>query len=83
MTFVPNRQTREIQRFKARDQGGQGYEVVIYQEFLEHRSMDSEFSDWIPGLKSIELADGSPINFIDQDSFLIVATGQVIRRSAI
>ena len=77
---MANRESRELERFMAIDGLGNEYMVLIHQEFIESRAMGRE-PQWIPGLKSIELSNGDPVNFIDKNTFLIVKSGRKITRS--
>lgn len=72
-------ETREIDEFEARDDNGNTYTVTEYQEFIESRTINRPV-EWIPGLKSLELDDGSKVNFIDDNTFKIVATDTIIHR---
>ena len=73
------RERRVIDRFKARDDDGNAYVVVECQDFNEYRTL-SEPTQWVPGLKSLMLDDGSSVNFIDDNTFKIVKTDTIIRR---
>jgi len=64
-------------RMKADD--GTVYEVDEIQEFTGSSSL-SGGRKWIPTLTRLELPDGSHANHIDDDTFEIVATGEIIRR---
>lgn len=55
------------------------YEVEEIQEYSDASSFDGE--EWIEGLKRLELSDGSHVNYIDDDTFQIVATGKLLRRA--
>lgn len=71
---------RELERFECQDDGGRRYAIVAYQQFTAFKPM-SGASRWVPGLKRLELADGSSsVNYIDEQHCKIVATGTVVRR---
>lgn len=36
--------------------------------------------EWIKGLKRMELDDGSPVNYIDANTFKIALTDQIVRK---
>lgn len=57
-----------------------GLEVVIdeYQEFIDGRSKEDTREVWLPGLKRLELRDGGAVNFIDENTFQVVSTGQIL-----
>ena len=65
-------------RMKADD--GTIYEVDEIQEYISSRP-HSGGERWIPSLKRLELTDGSHVNHIDDDTFEIVSTGEIIRRA--
>jgi hypothetical protein len=58
---------------------GTEYVVYEYQEFLDASTYDGE--KWVPGLKWLELNDGSKLNHIDDDTFKIVRSGTIVRRA--
>jgi hypothetical protein len=70
----------QIDRFNARAEDGRLFSVVIYQEFVDGTAIGDEAKKWIPGMKRIALSDGSSVNFVDQNTFRIVQTGEIIRR---
>lgn len=55
------------------------YEVYEIQEYVDASSFDGEA--WVKGLKRLELDDGTHVNHIDDNTFKIVVTGEVIRRA--
>jgi hypothetical protein len=71
---------REIERFEAQTENGTVLTVVIFQEFVDATAMGDTAQRWIPGMKRIELDDGSPLNFIDNKTFRLVLTDQIVRR---
>ncbi len=60
------------------DDGSQ-HRAFIHQERINTSSMDGVGS--IPGLKTIRLADGTPLNYVDEQTFKNVATGQLLSRT--
>lgn len=70
---------REIERFRASADDGTVYTVVTIQELVEAKA-SGQAPHWIKGLKRLELDDGSPVNYIDPQTFKIVATNQLIRK---
>lgn len=71
---------REIDRFTAVTESGLSYKIVAYQEFIRVSAMSSPES-WIPGMKRLELANGSsPVNRIDDSTFKIVLTNEIVRK---
>jgi len=59
---------------------GRSYVVHEYQEFIHAGTKDGD--DWIPGMKFLELADGSKVNYIDDNTFKIVRFDTTLRRLA-
>lgn len=70
---------RLIARHQMQSDDGTRYEVLEYQEFLDAGTKDGP--DWVPGLKRLVLANGRHLNHIDDDTFQIVVTGQIVRRA--
>lgn len=71
---------RQIDCFDAKTNDGRRYSVVVYQEFVDATAMGDQTRKWLPGLKRAELSDGSSLNRIDNDTFKIVATDEIIRK---
>ena len=68
---------REIERFTVTGDDGTAYEVVGYQEFIRDGA-----GNWIPGMKHLEIAGtGAAVNFVDDNTFKIFDTGEVLRRT--
>lgn len=76
------KETRVIEEFFAEDDDGNDYEVEITQEFMERRHIASPFPEWVGGLKEARLDDGTPLNYIDADTYKVVTTGKIIKRVA-
>lgn len=70
---------KEIERFEAESDDGTIYTVVIIQEYRDASSMSNPNS-WVPGLKRLELLDGSAVNSLDSKTFKVVATDEIIRK---
>lgn len=66
-----------IEEVTARDELGNEYSVLVYQEFLESTAMNRPPS-WVPGLKEMRLEDGTFVNFIDDNTFEIVGRPSTI-----
>lgn len=76
---MAGRRTRkEVDRFQAESDDGDVYTVVVFQEFIEFRSMTG--NDWKPGLRELKLLDGSHVNEIDSETFQILDTDEIIRK---
>ena len=69
----------EIDRFEARADDGTIYVVVAIQEYADASSM-ARPNQWIEGFKRLELLDGAPVNYINAETFKIVASGEIIRK---
>jgi hypothetical protein len=52
--------------------------AFVHQERINTSSMDGVAS--IPGLKTIRLQDGTPLNYVDEQTFKNVATGELLSR---
>ena len=61
-----------------RSDAGASYVVYEYQEFVDAGSKGCD--DWIPGLKYLDLGNGSRVNFVDENTFKIMRSGAVLRR---
>jgi hypothetical protein len=72
------RTRREVDRFDAESEDGEVYTVVVYQEFVEFRSVMG--NDWKPGLQELRLLDGSHVNQIGSETFRILDTDEIIRK---
>jgi hypothetical protein len=57
---------------------GTRYDVLDIQEYVD--ASDKDGASWIPGMKRLELNDGSPVNYIDENTFEILRSGLRIRR---
>ena len=61
------------------DKRGNQHRVYVNQEWIDASSMDGEAK--IPGLKTIRLRDGTPLNFVDDQTFKNVVTGELLTRT--
>lgn len=68
-----------IRTIRCEDDQGNQYQVEEWQEFIDAGHMRDPNAR-IPGMKELRLSDGSPVNFIDSDTFKIVRTDAIIRR---
>ena len=69
---------RRIAQHTMRSDDGRTYIVDEYQEFIDVGTKDGE--DCLPGMKYLQLADGSKVNFVDDDTFKIVRSGTILQR---
>jgi hypothetical protein len=67
-----------VERFNVAGDDGITHTVIAIQEFIEVRAVGQH--EWIKGMKRLELDDGSPINYIDANTFKIVFTDQIVRK---
>lgn len=69
-----------IATHRMRADDGTFYEVDEIQEFISSHSLSGS-EKWVPSLKRLELSDGSHVNHIDDNTFEIVRSGEIIRRA--
>jgi hypothetical protein len=58
---------------------GTHYRALVHQGRIDTSSMDGVSS--IPGLKTIRLQDGTPLNYVDDETFKNVVTGELLSRT--
>ena len=68
----------ERQRFKCRDDDGNEHTVIEYQELIDTSSDDGPGS--IEGMRSLVDSRGHDITPIDDNTFQILLTGQILRK---
>ena len=66
--------------FKAKGESGTIYTVIEWQTMIQTRMMDGMHET--PGTTFLSLSDGRDVNVIDDTTFQIVSTGEVIRKIA-
>jgi hypothetical protein len=69
---------REVERFTAVSDDGQRHTIIAMQEMIEVNAVGQH--TWIKGLKRMQLPDGSPVNYIDPNTFQIVHTDLIVRK---
>jgi len=57
---------------------GTQHRAYIHQERIDTSSMDGPSST--PGQKTCRLADGTPLNYVDENTFKNVLTGELLSR---
>lgn len=77
---MTKRIVREIERIDCEDEDGNEYVAVVYQDFLISEAMGRAPQE-LPGLKELRLSDGSHLNWIDDNTFQIVANDKVLKRT--
>ncbi len=58
---------------------GAQHRAQVHQERSNVSSMDGVGS--IPGMKTIRLADGTPLNYVDENTFENPITGELLSRT--
>jgi hypothetical protein len=64
----------EIDRFEAKAKDGTIYEIIAYQAMIDAGT------DKIPGMKKLVTSDGLAVNYIDDQTFKIVATNEIVHK---
>ncbi len=67
-----------VDRFIAVDENGNEYELSVYQKIVEARTRGGTHR--MPGMKRISTSDGLSVNRIDDDTYKIVLTDQILRK---
>lgn len=71
---------REVERFSAISDSGKHYTIVVYQNFIDVTTLNSQNREELPGLKSMITSTGLTVNYIDPNNFQIVQTGEHLRK---
>lgn len=67
-----------IDQFAAQDVDGNNYTVLIYQDFIDVTSKSGP--GLLPGLKSATLSDGRPLNRVDDLTYRIISSGDILKK---
>lgn len=67
---------QKVGSFKAQRPNGEVVIIDEYQEFIDATSLGDATRKYVPGLKRLVLRDGGAVNFIDEKTFQVVATGE-------
>lgn len=70
---------KEIDSFPAFTDTGTEYRIFQYQEYID-ASTAQKPNATIPGLKFMETSDGFHVNYLDDNTYQIVETGEIVRR---
>ena len=70
---------QEIGRCTAVADDGTMYTVITYQHFTRSNLISGP-QQWIPGTKHMALLNGESVNYIDDETFQIVQTDEIIRK---
>jgi hypothetical protein len=73
---MESKEPRQINEFKVVDEQGSDYTLVEYQNVTETRSLKWRRA----GPSRFELADGTPVDKIDEETFKIETSDTVLRR---
>jgi hypothetical protein len=71
---------KEIDRFITADDDGNEVTIICLQTIIESKPLDSNVSR-IRGLKEYVTTSRLPVTSIDSETFKIVTTGQITRKS--
>lgn len=67
-----------IEEFDTRASDGRMERLYVYQQIIDAGTLDDPHAT-IPGLKRIETADGHAVNFVDDQTFTLVSTGETLK----
>ena len=70
---------KEIDQFEVISEAGKEYTMTVYQEYINVSSHDDPNAT-IPGHKQAHTLEGYHVNFIDNNTFKIVETNEVVHR---
>ena len=68
-----------VEQFDARNANGQVYRLYVYQDIIDAGTFDDPHAT-LPGMKRIVTGQGQHVNFIDDNTFKIVATDETLTR---
>ncbi len=75
---MDNKTLELIDRIDANSDDGTKYEILVYQEMITMETMGE--TKVLPGLKELTLTNGDHVNFVDDNTFEIVSTGERLTR---
>ena len=67
-----------IGRYSCVDDDGNQYVVIETQDIITSQTLGG--TSEMPGMKSLSLTDGSPVNFINDNTFKVVRIDTIIRK---
>lgn len=70
---------RAIDRHDCEDDEGREYVVIEYRHFSIREPLNGPRQE-VPGVREYRLSDGSDVNWIDDNTFQILANDRIIRR---
>ena len=68
-----------VDTFTAFDENGNPVRIVVFEEQIASGQLKNPGAP-TGGMKRVQTEDGKAVNFIDDATFKVVATGQVVRR---
>ncbi|MDE4098973.1 MULTISPECIES: hypothetical protein [Rhodobacterales] len=71
--------TVHVRSIECIDDNGNTFWIEEYQDIREHRPLSGKASK-IKGMKSLALRDGSPVNFIDENTFEVLKYDRIVRK---
>ncbi|RUW92059.1 hypothetical protein [Mesorhizobium sp. M7A.F.Ca.US.010.02.1.1] len=69
---------QEVGRYRCRGSDGREYIVVEYQNMVAFDGMSGR--QYRPGTKELRLEHGGAVNFIDENTFQILSTDEIIQK---
>jgi hypothetical protein len=73
------KRTIEKRRYRTRSDSGIEHIVIEYQDYISAGTFDNPNGE-VAGLKSLRTDTGLFVNYIDSETFLIVQTGEIVRK---
>lgn len=70
---------KEIGRYYCMGDSGHEYIVIEYQNYRRWQPLSGPAQD-VPTTKEMFLSDGRDVNFIDENTFQIVLTDEIVRK---
>jgi hypothetical protein len=70
----------ETDRFLAKADSGKEYVVIQYQDYIDVSTHDNPNSKILSRIKRLETEDGLLVTYIDEKTFSIFDTGEIIRK---
>jgi hypothetical protein len=68
-----------VEQFDARKANGQVVRLHAYQDMIDAGTHDDPYAT-LPGMKRFETSQGQAVNFIDDNTFKIVVTDEILTR---
>lgn len=77
---MPHREEHAVKEYDARDDDGEEYVIIEYQEVMERRTVGNPNVEWVKtGPSTFRLDDRTPVNRIDADTFKIATNDTVLK----